>query len=87
MHLISHVYLFYTAIIEPMSDQFVASNSDENVTYSCTVDTGYSVIWEIDSRQIHSQQQFNKLEFTVIEPKDTDHESTSSIITITSLAS
>ena len=61
MHLISHVYLFYTAIIEPMSDQFVASNSDENVTYSCTVDTGYSVVWEIDSRQIHSQQQFNKL--------------------------
>ena len=41
-----------------MANQFIAINSDENVTYTCNVDAGRTVVWEVEGLQIHNQLQF-----------------------------
>ena len=70
----------------PMSDQFIAVNSDDNVTYNCTVEAGSTVVWEVERSQIRSEDQFNDILASgyIIEPMDT--ESTDSTISISSMA-
>ena len=69
-----------------MSDQFIVINSPENVTYSCSVPAGSTVVWEVDRSQIRSQQQFNDnvARGIFIEPMNT--ESASSTMSISAVA-
>ena len=67
----------------PMSNQFIAVNSQDNVTYNCSVNSGRTVVWEVDRSQIRSSTQF--MVFAeggiIIDPPDT--QGIMSTITIT----
>lgn len=67
-----------------MRDQFIAFNSGDDIIYTCTVDSGSTVVWEVERSQIRSNAQF--MDFSnrgvVIDPADTL--STMSTITIMS---
>lgn len=64
-----------------MSDQFIAVTSGDNITYTCTVNSG-SVVWEVERSQIRSDAQFMNFASlgVIIEPADTQN--TSSVISI-----
>ena len=66
----------------PMSDQFIAVTSGDNITYTCTVDSGSTVVWEVERSQIRSSSQF--IDFAdrgvIIDPPNT--QSTMSTITV-----
>ena len=66
----------------PMSDQFIAVTSGDNITYTCTVDSGSTVVWEVERSQIRSSNQF--MDFAdrgvIIDPPNT--QSTMSTITV-----
>ena len=57
----------------PMRDQFIAVNSGGGITYTCTVDSSSTVVWEVERSQIRSNTQF--MDFAslgvVIDPADT----------------
>ena len=44
-------------VVTPDRNQTVPFASNENVTYSCSVDGGRSAIWEVRGRQIIGQSQ------------------------------
>ena len=69
-----------------MSDQYVAVNSPDNVTFMCTVPPQRTVVWEEGREQIRTPGQFNdKLaEGIFVEPMNTD--SMISIISISAMA-
>ena len=69
-----------------MGDQFIAVNSEENATYTCTVDSTSTVVWEVERSQIRSNAQFMEVEDLgfFIEPMNT--RSNFSKITISPLA-
>ena len=72
----------------PMQDQYVANNSVYNVTYTCSVDmdSGSTVVWEVERSQIRNQQQFDSTSAIgiFIEPMHT--RSNFSTISISSMA-
>ena len=70
----------------PMRDEYVAFNSGENVTYTCSVDSGSTVVWEVERSQIRSQQQFDNIrdQGIFINPMNTS--SMTSTISISSMA-
>ena len=43
-----------------MKDQYVPSNSLNNVTYSCECDSESNIVWEVDMSQIRNQRQFEE---------------------------
>ena len=43
--------------VTPSSDRLVPFASDENVTYTCTVDGGRNAVWEVRDRQILGAEQ------------------------------
>ena len=45
----------------PNRDQYVAFNSEDNVTYTCSVGSGSTVVWEVGRSQIRSQTQFDDI--------------------------
>ena len=47
-----------------MSDQFITVNSDDNITYTCTIEAGSTVVWEVERSQIRSEDQFNDIYYT-----------------------
>ena len=51
-------------IVNPSRDQFVPYNSNENVTFSCEVESGRSAIWEVTGTQVQSQDQRKTFEGT-----------------------
>ena len=55
-----------------MNDQFVAVTSGDNITYTCTVNSG-SVVWEVERSQIRSSTQFTNFANlgVIIEPANT----------------
>jgi hypothetical protein len=65
-----------------MSDQFIAVTSGNNVTYTCTVNSGSTVVWEVERSQIRSNSQFVSFAGlgVIIDPADTA--SASSVISI-----
>ena len=69
-----------------MANQFIAINSDENVTYTCNVDAGRTVVWEVERSQIRNQRQFDDAMSIgiFIDPMNTD--SVVSTITVSSFA-
>ena len=70
----------------PNRDQYIAFNSDDNVTYTCSVGSGSSVVWEVGRSQIRSQKQFEDIsdKGIFIEPMNTVSET--STVTISSMA-
>ena len=60
-------------VTRPMTDQFIAINSEDNVTYNCSVDSGNVVVWEVERSQIRSNDQFMDIENLgfVIDPSNT----------------
>ena len=44
-------------MVTPDSDQTVPFASDENITYTCTVDGGRTAVWEVRGRQILGEEQ------------------------------
>ena len=69
-----------------MQDQYIAVNSLDNVTYSCEVDSGSKVVWEVERSQIRNQRQFEETNAIgiFIEPGNTA--SNFSTVTISSVA-
>ncbi len=66
-----------------MSNQFIAVTSGNNVTYTCTVNSGTgTVVWEVERSQIRSSSQFMNFADlgVIIDPADTL--SDSSVISI-----
>lgn len=65
-----------------MSNQYIAVNSEDNVTYTCSVDSG-TVVWEVQRSQIRSSTQFMNFadRGIIINPLDTQN--AMSTITIT----
>ena len=47
-------YASAVPVVYPAANQYIASNSMENLTYNCTVDTDYTVRWEINRTQYKS---------------------------------
>ena len=70
----------------PKRDQYVAFNSKDNVTYTCSVDSGSTVVWEVGRSQIRSQKQFEDIsdKGIFIDPMNTI--SVTSTISISSMA-
>ena len=66
----------------PMRDQFIAVNSGDNITYTCTVDSISTVVWEVERSQIRSSTQFTDFANlgVIIDPDNT--QSTTSTLTI-----
>ena len=52
--IITMIYASAVPEVYPAANQYVASNSIENLTYNCTVDTGYTVRWEVNRTQYRS---------------------------------
>ena len=70
----------------PNRDQYIAVNSEDNVTYTCSVGSGSTVVWEVGRSQIRSQKQFQDIrdKGIFIEPMNTI--SMYSTISISSMA-
>ena len=45
-------------VVYPPNNQYVAYNSMETLNYSCTVDNGYTAIWEVNGIQHRMPSQF-----------------------------
>ena len=71
--LLPSLLLLELLTVNPPEDQFVAFNSADNVTYTCTVPDSRSVVWEFRGSQIRSQTQFQALTNlgVIIEPANT----------------
>lgn len=87
------IIFLYTTIVavskpktNPMQDEYVAFNSKENITYTCSVDSDSTVVWEVERSQIRSQQQFDNIrdQGIFIDPMNTS--SMTSTIFISSMA-
>lgn len=73
-------------VVDPSTDRFIAFNSPDNVTYTCTVSSSRQVVWEVGRSQIRSEEQFNDIEDVgvFIDPRNTM--SSMSTITISEMA-
>ena len=54
--IITMPYTSAVPVVYPAANQYVASNSMETLTYNCTVDTGYTVRWEVNRTQYRSSE-------------------------------
>lgn len=73
-------------VTNPRNDQFIAVNSDDDVSYSCMVNSPSTVVWEVERSQIRNQQQFDETRANGISIDPMNTNSNTSTISISRMA-